>query len=95
MDVTEPSACQRNYHLHWLAVDRQWLHHGLGRQIEAAIVSTIRRLGGVKIFAETSNRDYHEAARSFYENCGYQISATVSDYYGDRDDMVLYVKDLS
>jgi ribosomal protein S18 acetylase RimI-like enzyme len=84
----------RRYHLHWLAVDRDWHHKGVGRQIESAIVDRIRVLGGVKIFAEVSNRDYHTIARAFYESIGYRLSGSIPDYYGDKDDMLLYAKDL-
>jgi ribosomal protein S18 acetylase RimI-like enzyme len=84
----------RRYLLHWLAVDRHWLHQGLGRQVESAIVERVRGLGGVKIFAQISNRDYHAIARTFYESIGYSFSATIPDYYGDKDDMLLYVKNV-
>lgn len=85
----------RRYLLHWLAVDRNNLQHGLGRQIEDAITTRIRLLGGQRLYAQTSNRDYHDPARAFYEKCGYTRSAIVPDYYGDHDDMVLYVKNLA
>jgi ribosomal protein S18 acetylase RimI-like enzyme len=86
--------CDHRYHLHWLAVDKDHQHEGTGRLLEQAIVERVRALGGVKIYAQTSNRDYHAAARAFYVNCGYTISATVPDYYGDKDDMIFYVKDI-
>lgn len=85
--------CDRRYHLHWMAVDKDHHHQGTGRLLERAIVERVRNLGGVKIYAQTSNRDYHEVARAFYLSCGYQISASVPDYYGDKDDMIFYVKD--
>ena len=84
----------RRFHLHWMAVDRTCYHQGLGRHLEEAVTQKIIKLGGIKIYAETSNRDYHKVARAFYESCGYKPSATIPDYYGDKDDMVFYVKDV-
>ncbi len=84
----------KRFHLHWLVVDKDYHHQGLGRVLEEAIVAKVRSLGGVKIYAETSNRDYHKAARAFYEGCGYAPAATIPEYYGDKDDMVFYVKDV-
>jgi GNAT superfamily N-acetyltransferase len=85
----------RRYHLHWMAVDRQHHNKGMGHRLESAIAAKVASLGGVRIYAETSNRDYHAAARAFYESCGYNASATVPDYYGDSDDMVFYVKTIT
>jgi ribosomal protein S18 acetylase RimI-like enzyme len=86
--------CDRRYHLLWVLVDPAYHHQGLGRHLEAEIIKRIRSFGGVKVYAQTSNRDYHKAARAFYEGCGYQASATIPDYYGDKDDVVFYVKDV-
>jgi ribosomal protein S18 acetylase RimI-like enzyme len=82
------------FHLHWIAVDRNYMHHGLGSALEHEIVKQVKILGGVKIFAETSHRHDHAAAHAFYESCGYEAAASVSDYYSDGDDMVFYVKDV-
>ena len=84
----------QRYHLHWLAVDRDRQKKGLGRMIETAIANKIRLLGGSKIYAELSNRDHHAPVRVFYEKCGYNLAASIPDYYADGDDKVLYVKDL-
>jgi ribosomal protein S18 acetylase RimI-like enzyme len=86
--------CDRRYHLLWVLVDPFYHHQGLGRHLEQEIVTRIRAFGGVKIFAQTSNRDYHKAARAFYESCGYKTAATITDYYSNNDDVVFYVKDL-
>jgi GNAT superfamily N-acetyltransferase len=86
--------CDRRYHLHWLAVDRLYQGQGLGHLLEAAITRKIGIQGGVKIYAEISNRDYHAPVRVFYESCGYRLAAAIADYYSDGDDKVIYVKDL-
>ncbi len=85
----------RRYLLHWLAVDRNYQHQGLGQKLETAIAAKIRSLGGAKIYAEISNRDVHAPARGFYEICGYKLAAAIPDYYADNDHKVLYVKDIS
>jgi len=84
----------RRYHLHWLAVAADHHGQGIGRRLEAAIVARIRVEGGVKIYAEISNRSYHARARKFYEQCGYLSGTVIPDYYGAGDDKMFYVKNL-
>lgn len=84
----------RRYHLHWLAVDRNHQHHGLGRIIEAAVVAKVRALGGSRLYAEVSNREHHTKARQFYEKCGYSLAASLPDYYADGSDTLFYAKEL-
>jgi len=84
----------RRFHLHWLAVAGTMHKKGIGRRLEAALVARIRLQGGVKIYAEVSNRAYHDRARTFYEHCGYHTASTIRDYYGNGDDKILYVKDV-
>jgi ribosomal protein S18 acetylase RimI-like enzyme len=84
----------KRYHLHWIAVADGYHKHGIGSRLEAAIVGRIRMQGGVKVYAEVSNRAYHARARKFYELCGYRIGVTIPDYYGTGDDKLLYVKDV-
>ena len=84
----------RRYHLHWIAVAADQHGQGIGHRLETAIVTRIRMQGGIKVYAEISNRDYHEPARKFYEHCGYRPGTVISDYYALGDDKLLYVKDV-
>jgi hypothetical protein len=51
--------------------------------------------GGVRIYAEVSDRDIRAPGRAFYEQCGYKPAVKVPDYYEDGDAMVLYMKDVA
>ena len=84
----------QRYHLHWFAVASAYHGQGIGQKLEAAITVRIRLMGGIKIYADTSNRGFHVRARKFYENCGYRQCSVIPDYYGDGDDKILYTKDL-
>jgi ribosomal protein S18 acetylase RimI-like enzyme len=84
----------RRYHLHWLIVAPNHHNKGVGRRLEAAMIARIRLQGGVKVYAETSNRPYHARARKFYELCGYKPGAVIIDYYAAGQDKMLYVKDV-
>ncbi|HEU0118663.1 MAG TPA: GNAT family N-acetyltransferase [Alphaproteobacteria bacterium] len=89
-----PVRCSdRRYHLHWMTIDRNIQHQGLGRMLADAIADKVRGLGGVKIFGTVSNRTYRET-QAFYSSCGYKLVAELPDYYGDGDAMVYCVKDL-
>jgi GNAT superfamily N-acetyltransferase len=84
----------RRYHLHWLVVNRDFRGNGYGRILEAAIVEKIRGYGGLRVYAEFSERTQHRPVRSFYEKCGYHPAAVTPDYYANGDHKVLYVKKL-
>jgi ribosomal protein S18 acetylase RimI-like enzyme len=84
----------RRYHLYWLVVGSGASSKGIGKALESAIAKRVRTQGGVRLYAETSNRATHEGARQFYEHCGYRLDTVTPDYYGDGHDKVVYVKDL-
>jgi len=85
---------EHHYHLHWLAVAADHHGQGIGQKLEVAIIARIRMQGGVRVYAEISNRSHHARARKFYEQCGYRSGAVIPGYYATGDDKILYVKDV-
>jgi ribosomal protein S18 acetylase RimI-like enzyme len=68
---------------------------GLG--IGGALVEEMeRRLAGRArlIAVETAGRPDYGPTRAFYARRGYQVAATVPDYYEPGDDLVVFVKRL-
>jgi ribosomal protein S18 acetylase RimI-like enzyme len=86
--------CNARYHIYWMAIDRHHRGKGIGKRLEAAITSNIRKLGGAKIYAEISDRNEDRLPQHFYAQCGYKHVATIPSYYADGDSMLLLEKEL-
>ncbi len=86
---------QSSYDLYWIAVHRTAHRAGLGTQLMAATETIIARLGGRRVYAETSSREQYAPTRHFYERCGYTPESVNTDFYGPGDSKVTYVKILS
>jgi len=90
-----PIPCTVNrWDLYWLAVSDSFRGKGLGRTLLSMTEEKIRRMGGKRIYIETSSRDLYLPTRSFYEKLGYNLETVQKDYYNDNDDKCLYVKEI-
>ena len=88
-----PTAGTRSsYDLYWIAVSDDRRRGGLGRQILARSEEEIARLGGTRIYVETSSRAQYEPTRGFYLQQGYSQVAELTDFYGPSDGKVIFVK---
>jgi D-alanine-D-alanine ligase len=88
--------CTReSFDLYWIAVDREVRGKGLGRRILAEAEERIRRMGGSRIYVETSSRDQYAPTRRFYEANGYAKEAVIADFYAPSDHKVIYLKALA
>jgi ribosomal protein S18 acetylase RimI-like enzyme len=88
-----PIACtQGSYDIFWIAVDPGLQGRGLGKLLMQATESRIGHAGGRRIYLETSGRPDYLPTRRFYDRCGYEIIATLPDFYAAGDDKVILVK---
>jgi len=88
-----PIACtQASYDLYWLVVEGSHRGQGLGRLLLAESEERIRQAGGLRVYAETSNRPHYAPTRRFYERSGYHLEAVVKDFFAPGDDKAIYVK---
>ena len=88
-----PIACTvHSFDLYWIAVRREFQNRGLGKQLVRISEDEICRLGGRRVYAETSGREQYVSTRQFYERCGYNVAAVLTDFYDIHDDKVVYVK---
>ena len=86
-------ACtQASYDLYWIAVEPSARGQGLGRTLLAESEERIRQAGGLRVYAETSNRPQYAPTRRFYERSGYHLEAVLKDFYAPGDDKAVYVK---
>ena len=90
-----PIPCtQESYDLYWIAVLHEFRGRGIGRDLLALTEEKIGKMGGKRIYLDTSSRDQYEPTRSFYRAGGYEEEANLKDFYSPGDDKLIYVKEL-
>ena len=88
-----PIACTRgSYDLYWIAVHNDLRGLGIGRELLSESLRIIVRLGGARVYIETSSRPQYGPTRSFYERNGFKEEAVLKDFYDRGDDKVIYTK---
>lgn len=83
-----------SFDIYWIAVHNDYRGHGLGKSIMAKTEEIIQKMGGKKMYIETSGREQYKPTRLFYEACGYKPEATLKDFYDLGDDKIIEVKDV-
>ncbi|MCG6918215.1 MAG: GNAT family N-acetyltransferase [Deltaproteobacteria bacterium] len=90
-----PIPCTReSYDLYWIAVFHEFRGRGIGRELLERTEKKIGKMGGRRIYVDTSSRDQYEPTRSFYLANGYEQEALLKDFYSPGDDKIIYVKQL-
>jgi len=90
-----PTALTRGtYDLYWIAVDRSFSRRGVGRALIARVEASVRERSGRLLVVETSGTAAYADTRAFYEGLGYERAATVPEFYGPGDDLVIYIRRL-
>ena len=89
-----PTPCTvGTFDLYWIVVDPGWQGRGVGSSLVAEMERQIRGKARL-VVVETAGRSEYAPTRAFYAARGYQVGATIADYYGEGDDLVTYVKRL-
>lgn len=83
-----------SFDLYWIAVHENLRGSGIGKQLLERSEQAIHRLGGRRIYIETSSRDKYIPTRSFYLNNFYQAEAVLKDFYAPGDSKYIFVKEL-
>ena len=84
----------RTFDLYWIAVNPDARRGGVGRKLLSATEEAIHKLGGRLLIVETSGLPKYEPTRAFYLATGYQLEATLKDFYSEGDDLVIFTKPL-
>lgn len=88
-----PNPCtQSSYDLYWIAVHKEHMKRGLGRQLMHRAQEGIKKSGGTLIWVETSGRAIYESTRKFYSALAYEKVAILPDFYAPGDDKVVFRK---
>ncbi|MDH4072584.1 MAG: GNAT family N-acetyltransferase, partial [Gammaproteobacteria bacterium] len=67
---------------------------GLGTTLLKESESVIRRLGGTRVYIDTSGRAQYASTRAFYESAGYTVAADLADFYAPGDAKIVFCKRL-
>lgn len=84
-----------NYDLYWIVVAPAVQNQGIGKQLLLKTEQIIFKLGGDKLYTETSGRRQYLSTRQFYINNGFILEATLKDFYAPLDDKLIFSKNLS
>ena len=81
-----------SYDIYWIVVDPTIHRTGIGRKLVTAVEDRVRKLGGKRIYIETSSRTLYTPTHHFYSSCGYRVEATLRDFYAPGDNKDVFSK---
>jgi len=84
-----------SYDLYWIAVAPNTQGLGIGRRLMQLAELAIARLGGGRLYIETSSRAAYVRTRRFYRSAGYRLAARLRDFYARGDHKVVFCKTIA
>lgn len=85
-------ATKLSYDLYWIAIHEDYQGKGLGKVLLLETEKVIDRLGGKRIYVETSGKEQYISTRKYYLACNYKEEAVLQDFYAPGDAKYLYLK---
>jgi len=83
-----------SWDLYWIAVHNNSRNKKLGTLLLRAAEEDVRKRGGKILWIETSGRPLYSPTESFYKRNGYELAASLRDFYGPGDPKQIYSKTL-
>lgn len=83
-----------SWDLYWIAVHQNSQNKKLGTLLLRAVEEDVRKMGGKILWIETSGRPQYASTEAFYRKNGYQLQASLKDFYGPGDPKQIYSKTL-
>ena len=83
-----------SWDLYWIAVHEEYRKKHYGSVLLKESEERIRDLGGRIVWIETSGRPLYQPTRHFYLKNGYELEATLREFYGPGDDKLVYRREL-
>lgn len=81
-----------SWDLYWIAVHTDSRHMKLGSQLLKMIEDKVRERSGKILWIETSGRPLYASTEGFYRRNGYELHASLKDFYGPGDPKQIYAK---
>jgi len=85
----------RTWYLYWIAVTKHTQARGIGGKLLKFVEDDIRNQRGRILLIETSSLPYYDLTRKFYVKHDYEHAATISDFYAEGDNLVVFRKRLT
>ncbi len=80
--------------LGWFYVNPFFHGRGIGAALFEYVVGEVRRLGGRKLYCDTSSLPKYQRAIRFYHEAGFRQEGRLVDYYRPGEDMIILGKTL-
>ncbi|MBF0227863.1 MAG: GNAT family N-acetyltransferase [Desulfobacterales bacterium] len=84
-----------SYDIYWVVVHPNYQGKGIGKKLITDAERLIKKLGGSRVYVETSQRPQYDPTRIFYEKCGYHVESVMDSFYAPGEGKVIYCKDVS
>ena len=81
-----------SWDLYWIAVHQNSRNKKLGSVLLRAIEDDVRLLKGKILWIETSGRPLYAPTEGFYKRNGYDLQASLKEFYGPGDPKQIYAK---
>jgi len=81
-----------SWELYWIAVHQNSRNKKFGSVLLTAIEKDVRKMGGRIFWIETSGRPLYGPSEGFYKRNGYELQASLKDFYGPGDPKQIYSK---
>ena len=81
-----------SWDLYWIAVHQNSRNKKLGSVLLKACEDDVRNAGGKILWIETSGRPLYASTEAFYKHNGYDLHASLKDFYGEGDPKQIYSK---
>ncbi len=88
-------ATQGTIDLYWIVVSVDYQGNGIGREILTRAEEAARRIGGERLYVDTSSQEKYEPTRAFYRRTGFRKIAELTDFYRLGDNKVIFVKSIA
>lgn len=86
------SGTRSSFDLYWIVVENDYQSCGIGKLLNQKTEDIIIKMGGTRIYAETSSKNQYEPTRAFYRRAGYRETAYLEDFYAPGDGKIIFVK---
>ena len=81
-----------SWELYWIAVHQDFRNMKIGRVLLKAIEEKVKQRGGRILWIETSGRPLYAPTEEFYKRNGYELQASLKDFYGPGDPKQIYAR---
>ena len=90
-----PTPCTESaWDLYWIVVHPAAQGGGIGRMLLDRVAEAVRAEGGTALYAETAGKAAYAPTRAFYARTGFQVVATVPDFYARGDAKLILLRPL-